>query len=240
MTRVLEVQDLVISYGAAAAVRGLTLHINEGEVVTLIGANGAGKSTTLKALVNLVKPQSGSVKFSGVDIAGKTTDWLARNGLNLVPEGRRVFKSLTVAENLDVASTASGMRGAELKAAIDEVYDIFPRLRERKDSLSWTLSGGEQQMLAMGRAILAKPRLLLLDEPSLGLSPKLAAEVVRLISRYSREHGLAVLLVEQNASLALTSSDRAYVIETGRIVTEGKSSELANDPELRKAYLGSS
>lgn len=239
MTAILQINNLVISYGAAEAVRGLTLHINPGEVVTLIGANGAGKSTTLKGIVGLVKPASGSIRFEGAEITGKSTDWLARNGLNLVPEGRRVFPGLTVAENLDVAATASALRGAELKAAIDDIYEVFPRLGERKDSLSWTLSGGEQQMLAMGRAIIAKPRLLLLDEPSLGLSPKLAVEVVRLISRYSRDHGLSVLLVEQNAKLALASSDRGYVIETGRVVAEGSSEELTDDPQVRKAYLGS-
>lgn len=239
MTAILQITDLVISYGPAEAVRGLTLHINPGEVVTLIGANGAGKSTTLKGIVALVKPASGSIRFEGAEITGKSTDWLARNGLNLVPEGRRVFPGLTVAENLDVAATASALRGAELKAAIDDIYEVFPRLGERKDSLSWTLSGGEQQMLAMGRAIIAKPRLLLLDEPSLGLSPKLAVEVVRLISRYSRDHGLSVLLVEQNAKLALASSDRGYVIETGRVVAEGSSEELTDDPQVRKAYLGS-
>ncbi|MET0297241.1 MAG: ABC transporter ATP-binding protein, partial [Microbacterium sp.] len=217
MTNILEIEDLVLSYGAAAAVRGLTLHIAPGEVVTLIGANGAGKSTTLKGIVGLVKPTSGAIRFEGASIVGKRTDWLARHGLALVPEGRRVFAGLTVVENLDVASAASGLRGGELKAAIAEVLEIFPRLAERRDSLAWTLSGGEQQMLAMGRAIISKPRLLLLDEPSLGLSPKLAIEVVHLISRYSREHGLSVLLVEQNARLALASSDRGYVIETGRI-----------------------
>lgn len=239
MTSILEIEDLVLSYGAAAAVRGLTLHIAPGEVVTLIGANGAGKSTTLKGIVGLVKPTSGGIRFEGRSIVGKRTDWLARNGLALVPEGRRVFAGLTVVENLDVASAASGLRGSDLKAAIAEVLEIFPRLGERRDSLAWTLSGGEQQMLAMGRAIISKPRLLLLDEPSLGLSPKLAIEVVHLISRYSREHGLSVLLVEQNARLALASSDRGYVLETGRIVAEGPASTLGDEPEVRKAYLGS-
>jgi branched-chain amino acid transport system ATP-binding protein len=239
MTNILEIDDLVLSYGAAAAVRGLSLHIAPGEVVTLIGANGAGKSTTLKGIVGLVKPTSGSVRFEGRSIVGKRTDWLARNGLALVPEGRRVFAGLTVLENLDVASAASGLRGADLKAAIAEVLEIFPRLGERRDSLAWTLSGGEQQMLAMGRAIISTPRLLLLDEPSLGLSPKLAIEVVQLISRYSREKGLSVLLVEQNARLALSSSDRGYVMETGRIVAEGPAATLGDEPEVRKAYLGS-
>jgi branched-chain amino acid transport system ATP-binding protein len=239
MTNILEIEDLILSYGAAAAVRGLSLHVAQGEVVTLIGANGAGKSTTLKGIVGLVKPGAGEIRFEGRSIAGKRTDWLARNGLALVPEGRRVFAGLTVVENLDVASAASGLRGGDLKSAIAEVLEIFPRLAERRDSLAWTLSGGEQQMLAMGRAIISKPRLLLLDEPSLGLSPKLAIEVVQLISRYSREHGLSVLLVEQNARLALASSDRGYVIETGRIVAEGPGSTLGDEPEVRKAYLGS-
>ncbi|MFB8385713.1 ABC transporter ATP-binding protein [Microbacterium sp. NPDC055910] len=239
MTAILEVTDLVLSYGAARAVRGLSLTVDEGEVVTLIGANGAGKSTTLKGIVGLVKPQSGSIRFQGRNVTGRRTDWFARNGLSLVPEGRRVFAGLTVEENLDVAATASRLRGAALRDAIDEVMSVFPRLEERRKSLAWTLSGGEQQMLAMGRAILAQPKLLLLDEPSLGLSPKLAVEVVKLISGYSRDHGLSVLLVEQNAQLALGSSDRGYVIEHGRIATEGPSASLIHDPEVRKAYLGS-
>lgn len=238
MNAILEVEDLVLSYGAARAVRGVDLTVGQGEVVTLIGANGAGKTTTLNGLVGLLKPQRGRIRLDGRDITGRPTDWLARNGLNLVPEGRRVFPGLTVAENLDVASVAGRLRGAALKAAIDEVYDVFPRLRERRDSLSWTLSGGEQQMLAMGRAIIARPRVLLLDEPSLGLSPKLAAEVVGLMSRYSREHGLSVLLVEQNAKLALGASDRGYVIEHGEIVARGAATELLDDPEVRRAYLG--
>jgi len=239
MTPILEVSDLVLSYGAARAVRGVSLTVGEGEVVTLIGANGAGKSTTLKGIVGLVKPQSGAIRFCGRSVTGKSTDWLARNGLNLVPEGRRVFAGLTVEENLDVAATASRLRGAALRREIDEIMQVFPRLQERRKSLAWTLSGGEQQMLAMGRAILAKPKLLLLDEPSLGLSPKLAVEVVQLISRYSRDHGLSVLLVEQNAQLALGSSDRGYVIEHGVISAEGPAAGLMHDPEVRKAYLGS-
>ncbi|WP_085999109.1 ABC transporter ATP-binding protein [Nocardia higoensis] len=238
MNAILEVEDLVLSYGAARAVRGVDLTVGQGEVVTLIGANGAGKTTTLNGLVGLLKPQRGRIRLDGRDITGKPTDWLARNGLNLVPEGRRVFPGLTVAENLDVASVAGRLRGSALKAAIDEVYDVFPRLRERRESLSWTLSGGEQQMLAMGRAIIARPRVLLLDEPSLGLSPKLAAEVVGLMSRYSREHGLSVLLVEQNAKLALGASDRGYVLEHGEIVARGAATELLDDPEVRRAYLG--
>jgi branched-chain amino acid transport system ATP-binding protein len=239
MTNILEITDLVLSYGAAAAVRGVTMHVAEGEVVTLIGANGAGKSTTLKGIVGLVKPVSGSIRFAGETTTTRRTDWLARHGLNLVPEGRRVFAALTVAENLDVAASASNLHGAALKAKIREIYEIFPRLEERRDSLSWTLSGGEQQMLAMGRALIAQPRLLLLDEPSLGLSPKLATEVVQLISRYSRDHGLSVLLVEQNARLALSASDRGYVMETGRIVAEGPANELQDNKEVRRAYLGS-
>jgi branched-chain amino acid transport system ATP-binding protein len=239
VSAILEVDDLKISYGPAAAVRGVTLSVKEGEVVTLIGANGAGKSTTLKGVVGLLKPLGGRVRFAGRDITGRRTDRLARDGLSLVPEGRRVFPQLTVAENLDVASAASGLRGAALKAMIEEVYETFPRMRERADRLAWTLSGGEQQMLAIGRGLIAKPKLLLLDEPSLGLSPILAAEVVTLASRYSKEHGLSVLLVEQNARLALKNSDRGYVIEHGRIVTSGSSASLADDPEVRKAYLGS-
>lgn len=238
MNAILEVEDLVLGYGAARAVRGVSLTVGEGEVVTLIGANGAGKTTTLNGVVGLLRPQRGRIRLDGTDITGKPTDWLARNGLNLVPEGRRVFPGLTVAENLDVASVAGRLRGAALRAAIDEVYDVFPRLRERRDRLSWTLSGGEQQMLAMGRAIIARPRVLLLDEPSLGLSPKLAAEVVGLMSRYSREHGLSVLLVEQNAKLALGASDRGYVIEHGEITTRGPAADLLDDPEVRRAYLG--
>jgi len=239
MTPILEVEDLVLGYGAAQAVRGINLTVGAGEVVTLIGANGAGKTTTLKGIVGLLKAGRGDVRLDGHSVAGRRTDWLARNGLNLVPEGRRVFPGLTVAENLDVASVAGSLRGTELRAAIQEIYEIFPRLGERRTQLSWTLSGGEQQMLAMGRAIIARPRVLLLDEPSLGLSPKLAAEVVGLMSRYSRDNGLSVLLVEQNATLALGSSDRGYVLEHGRIVAEGAAADLLHDAEVRKAYLGS-
>jgi len=236
---ILEIQDLVLSYGNARAVRGISLHVGMAETVTLIGANGAGKSTTLKGIVGLIKPVSGMIFFQGKSIAGKTPDVLAREGLSLVPEGRRVFAGLTVLENLDVASTASGLRGAKFRAAVDEVISVFPRLGERRNSLGWTLSGGEQQMVAIGRAIIARPKLMLLDEPSLGLSPLLAGEVVQLISRYTREHGTSVLLVEQNAKLALKSSDRGYVIETGRVVVEGTSESLADNPKVRKAYLGS-
>ena len=236
---ILKVNDLVISYGNAQAVRGVSLTVAYGEIVTLIGANGAGKSTTLKGIVGLIKPVSGEVTFQGESVSGKGADSLAREGLSLVPEGRKVFASLTVLENLDVASTASGLRGAKFKEAVDEVFQVFPRLLERKDSLAWTLSGGEQQMLAIGRAIIAKPKLMLLDEPSLGLSPLLAAEVVQLMTRFAREHGTSVLLVEQNAKLALKSSNRGYVIENGRVVTEGSSSFLMGDPQVRKAYLGS-
>ena len=236
---ILEVDDVVISYGSAQAVRGVTLKVGFGEIVTLIGANGAGKSTTLKGIVGLLKLVSGSITFDGRATAGKSADALARTGLSLVPEGRKVFAGLTVLENLDVASTASGIRGTKFREAIAEVMDVFPRLAERKDSLAWTLSGGEQQMLALGRAIVAKPKLMLLDEPSLGLSPLLATEVVQLISRYSREHGTSILLVEQNAKLALKSSDRGYVMETGRVVLQGPAKELANDPQVRSAYLGS-
>ena len=238
MTPILEVNDLVLSYGAARAVRGLSLVVQPGEVVTLIGANGAGKTTTLKGIVGLLKAQSGEVLFEGKDITGRTTDWLARNGLNLVPEGRRVFPGLSVHENLDVASVASKLRGPEPKRAIAEIYQVFPRLEERRSQLAWTLSGGEQQMLAMGRALIARPRLLLLDEPSLGLSPKLATEVVGLISRYSRERGLSVLIVEQNAKLALGAADRGYVIDHGRNGAQGAAADLLTDAEVRKAYLG--
>lgn len=239
MSRILELEDVVLSYGAAAAVRQISFRIEEGEVVTMIGANGAGKSTTLKGIIGLLKTTSGDIRLGGRSILRKRTDWLARNGVSLVPEGRKVFPGLTVLENLDVASAASGLHGANLRSAIADVFTNFPRLEERRGSLAWTLSGGEQQMLAMGRAIIAKPRLLLLDEPSLGLAPKLAAEVVRLISGYSRENGLSVLLVEQNARLALSCSDRGYVLETGRIVAQGPASTLGNEPEVRKAYLGS-
>jgi branched-chain amino acid transport system ATP-binding protein len=238
MTPILEVEDLCLGYGAAAAVRGVGLTVGAGEVVTLIGANGAGKTTTLKGIVGLLKATRGDVRLEGRSIIGRSTDWLARNGLNLVPEGRHVFPGLTVAENLDVASEAARLRGQELRAAIEAIYDVFPRLRERRNQLSWSLSGGEQQMLAMGRAIIARPRMLLLDEPSLGLSPKLAAEVVGLVGRYSRDQGLSVLLVEQNARLALAASDRGYVLEHGRIVAEGAAGDLLHDAGVRKAYLG--
>ena len=234
----LEVRGLRVNYGSAEAVRDVSLQVGAGQVVSLIGANGAGKSTTLKGIMGLLSPAKGSVRFADRDITGSSPDRITRAGMSLVPEGRRVFGRLTVAENLDVAASAGKAGRVELKNVTDEVYTTFPRLRERRDQMSWTLSGGEQQMLAIGRALIARPRLMLLDEPSLGLAPKLAEDVVRMASRYSREHGLSVLLVEQNALLALQNSDLGFVMETGRIVAEGPAASLLQDPQVRAAYLG--
>ncbi len=238
MSALLEVQGLRVTYGSAEAVRDVSLRVGAGEVVTLIGANGAGKSTTLKGIMGLLKLARGSVRLADRDISGFSPDRITRAGMSLVPEGRRVFGRLTVAENLDVAASAGKARGAELKAIAEEVYETFPRLRERGNQMAWTLSGGEQQMLAIGRALVARPRLMLLDEPSLGLAPQLAEDVVRLASGFSREHGMSVLLVEQNALLALEHSDHAFVMETGRIVAEGPAAVVLKDPHVRSAYLG--
>ena len=233
---VLEVRDLHVSYGAIKALKGVSLHMNEGEIVTLIGANGAGKSTTLRAIMGLVPPSGGEIFFHGRPTREVATHKLVRDGLILVPEGRAIFANLSVRENLEMGAY-SRRDGKGIGESFEKVYSIFPRLKERAGQTGGTLSGGEQQMLAIGRALMSKPKVLLLDEPSLGLAPILVHTIFEAIEAIHRE-GTPVLLVEQNANAALKHSNRAYVLETGRVALEGASEEVAANPKVKEAYLG--
>jgi branched-chain amino acid transport system ATP-binding protein len=236
----LEVHDLVARYGAVEALRGVSLAVGQGELVALLGANGAGKSTLLKTIVGLLGAARGRVVFQGVDITGRSPDDVLRSGIALVPERRRVFGSLPVRDNLLLGTYAwPRARGFahQVQQGLDEVHQLFPVLRERAGQLAGTLSGGEQQMLAIGRALMSRPRLLLCDEPSLGLAPLVIQEIMQLL-RALRERGITVLLVEQNARIALRTADRAYVLETGRVTLEGGARALLDNDELRAAYLG--
>ncbi|MBQ2606840.1 MAG: ABC transporter ATP-binding protein [Oscillospiraceae bacterium] len=235
MAELLRVDDIHVYYGAIHAIKGISFHVDEGEIVTLIGANGAGKSTTLQTVSGLLHPRGGSITFEGQSIAGVPTHKLVARGLAHVPEGRRIFAQMTVEENLDMgAFTRPGSEVAEAKA---RVFDQFPRLKERRTQVAGTLSGGEQQMLAMGRALMSRPKLLMLDEPSMGLAPILVEQIFDII-RELHKAGTTILLVEQNAQMALSVADRAYVLETGRITLSGTGAELARSPEVKKAYLG--
>ena len=231
----LEVNGINVYYGLIHALHDVSFHVDEGEVVALIGANGAGKTTTLHTVSGLLTAKTGSVVFEGKDITKKPGHSIVRLGMGHVPEGRRVFAGLSVAENLRMGAYTRPK--AEIADSLKEVYDWFPRLEERKNQAAGTLSGGEQQMLAMGRAMMSKPRILLLDEPSMGLSPLFVGEVFKIIEKVSAA-GTTVLLVEQNAKRALSIADRAYVLETGRISKEGKADQLLNDDSIKKAYLG--
>ncbi len=232
---ILEVKDLHVNYGAVKALRGVSLTLEQGEIVTLIGANGAGKSTTLRAIMGLVAPVSGTVFYRGELLTGKPTFKIVRGRLTLVPEGRAVFANLTVRENLDLG--AYSRRDGGVGDDLDRVLGIFPRLKERIRQRAGTLSGGEQQMLAIGRALMSRPDVLLLDEPSLGLAPLLVHTIFESIENINRE-GASVLLVEQNANAALKHSHRAYVLETGTVTLSGPSAEIAMDPRVKEAYLG--
>jgi branched-chain amino acid transport system ATP-binding protein len=232
---VLEVRNLRVSYGAIEAVKGVSLELRKGEIVTIIGANGAGKSTTLRTIMGLVSPTAGDVLYEEAVITGRPTHEVVRRGMTLVPEGRAVFANLTVRENLVMGAYAR--RDAEVGRDHERVLEIFPRLRERLKQNAGTLSGGEQQMLAIGRALMSRPKVLLLDEPSLGLAPLLVHTIFQSIEEVNR-NGTAVLLVEQNANAALKHSHRAYVLETGTITLEGPSAEIAADPKVKEAYLG--
>ncbi len=231
----LKVSDLVVDYGAIRALHGVSFGVDEGEIVTLIGANGAGKTTALRALSGLLKPAGGEVWFDDARIDGKAGHTIARLGLAHVPEGRRPFAEMTVKENLQLG--AFNRPGSETGPAMERVFKSFPRLRERLDQAAGTLSGGELQMLATGRGLMAKPRLLMMDEPSMGLSPILVREIFSIISEINRQ-GTSILLVEQNAHMALKVAHRAYVLETGRVVLSGSAAELRQDPRVRSAYLG--
>ena len=231
----LKVDDLNVYYGSIHAVKGVSFEVQEGEIVTLIGANGAGKSTTLNTVAGLLKPREGTIEFEGESLVGVPAHQMVSKGIALCPEGRRVLQNLTVRENLDMgAFTRSDAEAAEM---LEVVYERFPRLKERMGQMAGTLSGGEQQMLAMGRALMSKPKLMMLDEPSMGLAPILVQEIFDIIKVF-HDTGTTVLLVEQNASMALSVADRGYVLETGRVVKTGSGAELLVDDDVRKAYLG--
>lgn len=232
----LKIEDINVYYGNIQALKGVSMEINEGEIVTLIGANGAGKSTLLKTISGLLKPKQGKVLFEGDSIGGKAAQAIVKLGISHVPEGRRVFANMTVAENLELGAYLRKDKD-DIHKDMEKVYELFPRLLERIKQQAGTLSGGEQQMLAMGRALMAKPRLLLLDEPSMGLAPLLVKQIFNIIQEIS-ESGTTILLVEQNANLALSIADRAYVVETGRIVLSGNAEELTSSEEIKMAYLG--
>ena len=232
----LEINDINVYYGAIHAIKGITLNVNEGEIVTLIGANGAGKSTTLRTISGLLKPKTGSIKFLDKDIAGMPAHKIVHEGISQVPEGRKIFAEMTVMENLELGAFIRDDKD-EIEKDFKMVFQRFPRLEERKLQMAGTLSGGEQQMLAMGRALMSRPKLLLLDEPSMGLAPLLIKEIFNIIVDINKT-GTTVLLVEQNANMALSIANRAYVLETGRITISGDAKELAASEDIRKAYLG--
>ncbi len=230
----LEVRDLKVSYGGIEAVRGISFDVPEHEIVTLIGANGAGKSSTLRSIVALEKPAGGSIVFDGKELSGMGTEQIVKNGITLVPEGRRVFVNLSVYENLRMGAY---LRNDELQSDLDWVYSLFPRLKERSWQAAGTLSGGEQQMLAIARALMSRPKMIMMDEPSLGLAPIIVQEVFEII-REINAMGMTILLIEQNANMALKAADMGYVMETGRITLSGPGSELAENPVIKEAYLG--
>ena len=233
----LEVTDLCVNYGGIKALKGISFSVEEGQICTLIGANGAGKSTALRAISGLVPVKSGSIRFKDQEIAGLDTQRVVERGVVLVPEGRRVFDNLTVLENLKIGAYLR-KDSAGIARDIEYVYSLFPRLKERHWQSAGTLSGGEQQMLAVGRAMMAKPKLLMMDEPSLGLAPLIVKGIFEIITRLSRESGTTILLIEQNAAAALKAADYGYVIETGEIKIEGAGEQLLNDPPVQEAYLG--
>ena len=234
MENILEVKDLTVRYGGIEAVRGISFNVPEGKIVTLIGSNGAGKSSTLRSIVGLEKPYSGSISFKGMDLTKMNTETIVTKGITLVPEGRRVFVNLSVAENLRMGAY---MRKDDLTEDFNWVYSLFPRLKERSWQPAGTLSGGEQQMLAIARALMSKPTLIMMDEPSLGLAPIIVQDVFDIIHQIN-EKGVTILLVEQNANMALKAADIGYVMETGRITLTGSGAELAANEAVREAYLG--
>jgi len=232
----LEVKDLNVYYGAIHALQGISFYLNEGEIVTLIGANGAGKSTTLNTISGILRPRQGQVIFKGKDITFTPAEEIVRMGVCQSPEGRKIFATLTVMENLEMGAYTQNNK-EEIQKNLESVFRSFPRLKERQNQLGGTLSGGEQQMLAIGRALMSRPQLLLLDEPSMGLSPILVEEIFNIIQEINAQ-GTSILLVEQNAQMALSVAHRGYVLETGKIVLEGNSNDLLNNPMVAKAYLG--
>ncbi|MGI6698689.1 MAG: ABC transporter ATP-binding protein [Clostridiales bacterium] len=232
----LKIENLVVSYGGIEALKGISLEVEEGKIVTLVGANGAGKSTTLRSIVGLVKPKSGKITYKGKDLLAEKTQNIVRNGITLVPEGRRIFPNLTVLENLKIgAFTRTDSK--EISTDLERVYSTFPILKERSWQLAGTLSGGEQQMLAVGRALMSRPKLLMMDEPSLGLAPLIVKEIFEIIKEIHRQ-GVTILLIEQNANAALHIAHKGYVLETGRITLTGTGKELLENEEVKSAYLG--
>jgi branched-chain amino acid transport system ATP-binding protein len=234
----LEVKDLRVHYGKIEAIKGISFVVNQGEIVTLIGANGAGKTTTLKTISGLRKVSSGSILFDGQDISKVPAHERVDLGISQAPEGRGIFPGMTVLENLEIGKFNRKDRKNEMSEDLERVYHLFPRLKERTAQAGGTLSGGEQQMLAIGRALMARPKVLLLDEPSMGLAPMMIANIFKIITEINTELGTTILLVEQNAQQALQRAHRAYVLETGKVVKEAKASDLLNDPDVRAAYLG--
>ena len=235
MAKLLKVDNINVYYGAIHAIKGISLDVDEGEIVTLIGANGAGKSTTLKTISGIMRPKTGSIEFQGQDITKVPAHKIVKMGLSQVPEGRRIFMQMTVRENLEMGAFTAP--ASSIEDSIEMVYKHFPRLKERYKQVAGTLSGGELQMLAMGRALMSQPKLMMLDEPSMGLAPVLVEEIFEIIHNL-HEAGTTILLVEQNARMALSIADRAYVIETGNVTLEGDAKELMNNDSVRKAYLG--
>ncbi len=230
----LSIKDLQVHYGGIEAVKGVSFDVSEGEIVTLIGANGAGKSSVLRSIAGLVKPSGGSITFCGDNITGRDSTVIVKRGITLVPEGRKIFPNLTVLENLKIGAY---MRSDDISEDIQWVYDLFPRLRERSWQAGGTLSGGEQQMLAVGRALMARPKLIMMDEPSLGLAPLVVRDIFEIIRQINRQ-GVSILLIEQNANMALKVADSAYVMETGCITLSGAGRDLLNNEAVKKAYLG--
>ena len=234
MSELLRIEDLKVNYGGIEAVKGISLSVEEGQIVTLIGANGAGKSTTLRTISGLVKPRSGKLTFCGEDITGMDPTNIVKRGITMAPEGRRIFPDMTVKENLRIGAY---LRNDDLTDDLNMVYDLFPRLREREWQLGGTLSGGEQQMLAVGRALMAKPKLMMLDEPSLGLAPLVVKSIFDILREINKQ-GVTILLIEQNANMALQVAHSAYVLETGNITMTGTGAELLADERIKEAYLG--
>ena len=234
MNEILSIHDLSVNYGGIEAVKGISFDVHEGEIVTLIGANGAGKSSTLRTIAGLVKPSGGTINFRGDNITGRDATTIVKKGITLVPEGRHIFPDFTVLENLKVGAY---LRSDDISGDIQWVYDLFPRLRERSWQAGGTLSGGEQQMLAVGRALMARPKLIMMDEPSLGLAPLVVRDIFEIIRQINRQ-GVSILLIEQNANMALKVADSAYVMETGCITLSGAGKDLLNNEAVKKAYLG--
>lgn len=232
----IKIDDLVVSYGGIEALKGISLEVPSGKIVTLVGSNGAGKSTTLKAIVGLVKPKSGSINYEGIDLTKLNTEDMVKKGIALVPEGRRVFADLTVLENLKIGAYSRKDKTG-IAEDLEKIYSLFPRLKERNWQAAGTLSGGEQQMLAIGRALMSRPKLIMMDEPSLGLAPIIVKELFGIIKKINKE-GMTVLLIEQNANAALKIADIGYIMETGKIILKGEGKDLVNNEEIKKAYLG--